>query len=63
MANQQELIIEKIAVVAKLSNGKTYQISLNEEEIKTVKTTIELMHQWTVKVLPNELETIDLVNQ
>ncbi|MEY2596508.1 MAG: hypothetical protein RI965_1780 [Bacteroidota bacterium] len=63
MAKQQKLIIEKIAVVAKLSNSKTYQICLNNDEMNTVKTVIELMHHQAIKVLPNELETIDFLNQ
>lgn len=58
MKKKDELSIKKIAVLAKLSNGKIYQVSLNEDEAATVKTTIELLHQWTVKILPNELETV-----
>ena len=36
---EDDLIIDKIVVLAKLSNGKIYQVGLNQEETKTVKTT------------------------
>lgn len=58
MKKKDELSIKNMVVLAKLSNGKIYQVALNEDEVATVKTTIELLHQWTVKILPNELETI-----
>lgn len=56
--NKDDLTIEKMVVLAKLSNGKIYQVGLNQDETKTVKTTIELLHQMTVKILPDEIETI-----
>lgn len=58
MKKKDELSIKKIAVLAKLSNGKIYQVALNEEEAVTVTTTIQLLHQHSVKILPNELETV-----
>lgn len=58
MKNENNLTIESIVVLAKLSNSKIYQVALNEEEAKTVKTTIELLHQWTVKIIEGEFETL-----
>ncbi len=58
MKNENNLTIECIVVLAKLTDGKIYQVSLNEEEAKTVKTTIGLLHQWTVKIVEGEIESV-----
>ena len=55
--------IEKLAVIVKLDNEKTYQVALNNEQIDYLINDLQMLYftKNTIKLLPTELN-IDIIN-
>jgi len=55
--------IEKLAVIVKLDNEKTYQVALNNEQIDCLINDLQMLYftKNTIKLLPTELN-VDIVN-
>jgi len=62
MKKDKEIKIETIVVLAKLNNGKIYNVVMKKETKEVVQHTINLC-EGGIKLLDTPIETIDIITK